>query len=39
MLVRSNEVGTLDDVLEVGLAIGIDERCGVRDVDGSRSVK
>ncbi len=36
-LLREEEVGALDDVLEVGLALGIDKRGDVRDVDGFRS--
>ena len=38
-MLGQKEVGALDDVLEVGLAISVDERCYVRDVDGFRSVK
>lgn len=33
-LLGEEEVGTLDNVLEVGLALGIDETRDIRDVDG-----
>jgi len=36
-LLRQEEVGTLHNVLEVGLALGIDERSHVGDVDRFRS--
>ena len=35
-LLREEEVGSLDDVLEVRLALGVDERGDVRDVDSLR---
>ena len=36
-LLGQKEVGALDNILEVGLAIGVYERCYVRDVDSFRS--
>jgi len=33
------EVSALDDVLEVGFAVGVDERCYIRDIDSFRSEK
>lgn len=36
-LLGKEEVGTLDDVFEVGFSFSIDERCDVRDIDSFRS--